>query len=218
MHTHSIEPWRHSHVFLGARHDRHERRTWFVVALTAAMMVAEIVGGTIFRLDGGGGRRLAHVDACRRACHRGAGLSLRQPPRARRALYLRHREGGRTGGLHQRGDPRHDRGGDRLRGGDAALRAGRHPFPRGNPAGGGGLGVNLASAWLLFDSDHHHDHAHGTAHDHDRRARPRRTIMRPRYQIPRGLRARARRRADLGAGDRRLWHAAWCSAGSGWTR
>ena len=48
MHTHSIEPWRHHHAFLGARHDRHERRTWFVVALTAAMMVAEIIGGTIF--------------------------------------------------------------------------------------------------------------------------------------------------------------------------
>jgi len=41
MHTHSIEPWQHAHVFLGQRHDRHERRTWFVVALTAAMMVAD---------------------------------------------------------------------------------------------------------------------------------------------------------------------------------
>ncbi len=48
MHTHSIEPWQHAHVFLGEKHDRHERRTWFVVALTAAMMVAEIVGGTMF--------------------------------------------------------------------------------------------------------------------------------------------------------------------------
>ncbi len=48
MHTHSIEPWQHSHVFLGARHDRRERRTWFVVALTTAMMLAEIVGGTLF--------------------------------------------------------------------------------------------------------------------------------------------------------------------------
>ncbi len=35
-------------MFLGAKHDRHERRTWFVVALTAVMMVAEIVGGTLF--------------------------------------------------------------------------------------------------------------------------------------------------------------------------
>ena len=48
MHTHSIEPWSHAHVFLGAKHEQHERRTWFVVALTAAMMVAEIIGGNIF--------------------------------------------------------------------------------------------------------------------------------------------------------------------------
>jgi cation diffusion facilitator family transporter len=48
MHTHSLEPWTHQHAFLGARHDRHARRTWFVVALTAVMMVAEIVGGTMF--------------------------------------------------------------------------------------------------------------------------------------------------------------------------
>jgi cation diffusion facilitator family transporter len=48
MHAHSIEHWQHRHAFLGARHDRHERRTWFVVALTAVMMVAEIIGGTWF--------------------------------------------------------------------------------------------------------------------------------------------------------------------------
>lgn len=48
MHTHSVESWQHPHVFLGAKHDRHERRTWFVVALTAAMMLAEIVGGTLY--------------------------------------------------------------------------------------------------------------------------------------------------------------------------
>jgi len=48
MHAHSIEQWQHHHAFLGAKHDRHERRTWFVVALTTVMMVAEIVGGTWF--------------------------------------------------------------------------------------------------------------------------------------------------------------------------
>src|SRR6266496_25559 len=48
MHTHSTEPWRHSHRFLGEKHEQHERRTWFVVGLTAAMMVIEIIGGTIF--------------------------------------------------------------------------------------------------------------------------------------------------------------------------
>ena len=47
MHSHSIENWSHEHVFLGDRHDRHERRTWWVVGLTAAMMVAEIAGGTL---------------------------------------------------------------------------------------------------------------------------------------------------------------------------
>jgi cation diffusion facilitator family transporter len=48
MHAHSIEHWQHRHAFLGARHDRHERRTWLVVTLTAVMMVAEIAGGSIF--------------------------------------------------------------------------------------------------------------------------------------------------------------------------
>src|SRR5690242_14147940 len=48
MHSHSMETWTHDHVFLGQSHDRNERRTWLVVILTAAMMVAEIVGGTLF--------------------------------------------------------------------------------------------------------------------------------------------------------------------------
>jgi len=48
MHDHSTATWTHDHVFLGEAHNRHERRTWFVVALTAAMMVAEIVAGTIY--------------------------------------------------------------------------------------------------------------------------------------------------------------------------
>ena len=48
MHTRSLDPWRHEHVFLGAAHARNERRTWLVVGLTAAMMVAEIIGGIVF--------------------------------------------------------------------------------------------------------------------------------------------------------------------------
>ncbi|MCD7108641.1 CDF family Co(II)/Ni(II) efflux transporter DmeF [Rhizobium sp. DKSPLA3] len=38
----------HDHVFLGRDHARNERRTWIVIALTTAMMVAEIVAGTAF--------------------------------------------------------------------------------------------------------------------------------------------------------------------------
>jgi Co/Zn/Cd efflux system component len=68
-------------LFLGPKHARYERRTWFVVT-TAVMMVFEIVAGTCSS-DGAAGRRLAHGDPCR-----GAGtprcLSLargRQPTR-----------------------------------------------------------------------------------------------------------------------------------------
>jgi cation diffusion facilitator family transporter len=48
MHGHSMQGWQHRHDFLGAAHDRNERRTWIVVALTATMMVAEIVAGTVY--------------------------------------------------------------------------------------------------------------------------------------------------------------------------
>src|SRR5580765_8874576 len=48
MHSHSIEDFRHSHVFLGEAHERNERKTWAVIAICAAMMVAEIVGGIWF--------------------------------------------------------------------------------------------------------------------------------------------------------------------------
>ena len=41
-------PASHSHVFLGEGHERNERRTWMVIALCAAMMIAEIIGGALF--------------------------------------------------------------------------------------------------------------------------------------------------------------------------
>jgi len=45
MHTHSIDDFRHSHVFLGKAHERNERKTWAVIAVCTTMMVAEIIGG-----------------------------------------------------------------------------------------------------------------------------------------------------------------------------
>jgi cation diffusion facilitator family transporter len=48
MHTHTLDDWRHDHVFLGSKHDENERRTWLVVGLTALMMVVEIAGGSIY--------------------------------------------------------------------------------------------------------------------------------------------------------------------------
>ena len=38
----------HSHVFLGEGHEKSERKTWAVIWLCGAMMIAEIVGGVLF--------------------------------------------------------------------------------------------------------------------------------------------------------------------------
>lgn len=48
MHSHSIDDFRHSHHFLGEAHERNERKTWIVIAICTAMMIAEIVGGWWF--------------------------------------------------------------------------------------------------------------------------------------------------------------------------
>ena len=42
------ESWFETHNFLGSHHERHERRTWMVVALTAVTMLVEIVAGSWF--------------------------------------------------------------------------------------------------------------------------------------------------------------------------
>ena len=167
MHTHSIEPWSHAHVFLGAKHERHERRIWFVVALTAVMMVAEIVGGTIF------GSMAVVADGWHMSTHAGA-LAIA----ALAYRFARH---------HAR-DPRFTFGTGKVGelaaftsalilamialaiGYEAAMRL-VAPVPIDfEPAtwlAVVGLGVNLASAWLLFDEDHQHAHAHDDDDDHD---------------------------------------------------
>ncbi|MFV0371536.1 MAG: cation diffusion facilitator family transporter, partial [Azonexus sp.] len=38
----------HDHFFLGDDHRRNERRVWLVIALTASMMVVEIVAGNLY--------------------------------------------------------------------------------------------------------------------------------------------------------------------------
>lgn len=44
-HDAALENLTHDHVFAGHRAEESERRTWYVVALTAVTMVAEIIGG-----------------------------------------------------------------------------------------------------------------------------------------------------------------------------
>jgi len=164
MHSHSIEPWQHSHVFLGAKHDRHERRTWLVVTLTAAMMLAEIVGGTLF------GSMAVVADGWHMSTHAGA-LAIA-------ALAYRFAR------RHAR-DPRFTFGTGKMGElaafcsalilamiaaavGYGALTRFYAPVPihfrEAIPLAVVGLLINLASAWLLADDEHHH---HGHAHDDD---------------------------------------------------
>ena len=164
MHSHTVERWRHEHSFLGQAHERHERRTLLVVALTAAMMVAEIVGGTIFK-------SMALVaDGWHMSTH-AAALGIA-------ALAYRY---ART---HRR-DPRFSFGTGKL--GELAAFASAiilamiavyigvesasrllSPVPiafgEAIPIAVVGLGVNLASAWLLHGSGDHQDHDHGHPH------------------------------------------------------
>ena len=167
MHSHTLDDWRHDHVFLGAAHDRNERRTWLVVGLTTAMMVVEIAGGSIF------GSMALLADGWHMSTHAGA-LAI--------AAFAY-----RFARSHAR-DPRFAFGTGKL--GDlagftsaivlalVALGIGYESVVRllqpvaihYNEAiviAVAGLGVNLASAWLL-GGEHHHEHAHAHGHDdHD---------------------------------------------------
>jgi Co/Zn/Cd efflux system component len=61
----------HSHVFLGETHEQSERRTWAVIWLCGAMMLAEIVGGLLF------GSIALVADAMNMSTHAGALLLTR---------------------------------------------------------------------------------------------------------------------------------------------
>ena len=115
MHTHSLEQWQHHHHYLGDKHDANERRTWLVVALTAATMVAEIVGGTIY------GSMALVADGWHMATHAGAlGISAIAYRFARRnahdpRLAFGIRQARRAGRFRECGHPRDRGAADRLR-------------------------------------------------------------------------------------------------------
>jgi cation diffusion facilitator family transporter len=149
--------------FLGARHERHERRTWFVVGLTLLMMVGEIAGGTVY------GSMALVADGWHMATHAGAlGIA---------ALAYRYAR------LHAR-DPRFTFGTGKVGElaaftsaivlGIVALLIGWESvqrlieprpidFLQATAIAALGLVVNIASAALLHES---HDHD-GHDHDHD---------------------------------------------------
>ena len=157
--------FRHSHVFLGEGHERSERKTWMVIWLCAAMMLAEIAGGLLF------GSIALVADGLHMSTHAGALLLA-----ALAYTYARkHAHDPRfTFGTGKFGD---------LAGFSSAiilamiaLLIGYEAvsrlvapvpidFAEAIPIACLGLAVNLASAWLLGGGEHHHHH-HGHTHGH----------------------------------------------------
>lgn len=161
----------HSHVFLGADHDRNAKRVWLVIALTTAMMVAEIAAGTIF------GSMALTADGWHMSTHAGAMLiaALAYGYARRQANNPRFSFGtGKVGDLAAFASAIALMLVALLIGWESAARL-FNPVTIGFEAAitvaAIGLVVNLVSAWLLMgDGGHHHhghDHGHGHSHGHD---------------------------------------------------
>jgi cation diffusion facilitator family transporter len=173
MHSHSLDQWTHDHDFLGEQHSRNERRTWIVVALTAAMMIGEIVAGSVF------GSMALLADGWHMATHAAAlgiaGLAYlfaRQHTRNARFAF----------GTGKFGDLAAFSSAIILAiiavqiAYESAVRlVSPVPIAYGEAIFVAALGlcVNLISAWLLRDDhhDHHHGHDHSHAHHHDNNLR-----------------------------------------------
>lgn len=167
MHSHSVDQWTHDHVYLGEKHHRNERRTWLVVWLTFAMMVVEIIGGSIW------GSMALVADGWHMSTH---ALALGIAALAYRFARTYATDRRLSFGTGKFGE---------LAGFSSALILAMiavligyesvtrllHPvsigFSQAIPIAVVGLLVNLASAWLLHDDDHHHHEDHGHHHGHD---------------------------------------------------
>lgn len=175
MHTQSIEAFRHRHLFLGDSHEQNERKTWSVIAICAAMMLAEIVGGWWF------GSVALIADGLHMSTHAGALVIAA----VAYAYSRRYADDVRlTFGTGKFGDLAAFTsaivlaiialliGYESL---DRLLNPVPIAFNQAIPIAVVGLGVNLLSAYLLRDDhDRHHDHAHNDHHhvhrDHNLRA------------------------------------------------
>jgi cation diffusion facilitator family transporter len=163
----AVPPPLHSHVFLGAGHERSERKTWAVIWLCGTMMIAEIVGGLMF------GSIALVADGMHMSTHASALLLA-----ALAYSYARKHAN----------DPRFTFGTGKL--GDLAgftsaiilamiaLLIGYESitrifapvaihFAEAIPIACLGLAVNIGSAWLLSGGNHHHGHSHGLIHGHE---------------------------------------------------
>ena len=151
----------HSHVFLGTEHQTSERKTWAVIWLCGAMMIAEIVGGLFF------GSIALVADGLHMSTHAGALLlaALAYTYARRYANDARFTFGtGKLGDLAGFTSAIILAMIALLIGYESVLRL-FAPVPihfaEAIPIACLGLAVNVASAWLLSGGDHHHGHSHG---------------------------------------------------------
>jgi cation diffusion facilitator family transporter len=152
----------HSHVFLGPGHEQNERRTWAVIALCGAMMLVEIIGGSMF------GSLALVADGLHMSTHAGAMLiaALAYTYARRHAHDSRFVFGtGKLGDLAGFSSAIILAMIALLIGYEAVARL-LAPIPiqftEAIPIAVVGLVVNIASAWLLSGGEHHDHH-----HDHD---------------------------------------------------
>jgi cation diffusion facilitator family transporter len=167
MHTHSIEDFRHAHLFLGEAHERNERKMWAVIAICAVMMIAEIAGGLWF------GSVALIADGLHMSTHAGALLIAALAYTYSRRYSHDRRLTFRTGKL---GDLAAFTSAIALA--MIAVLIGYESITRffspvsiafneAIPIAVVGLAVNVLTALLLGDDhDHDHDHIHG--HEHHR--------------------------------------------------
>ena len=168
MHSDTATQHSHSHAYLGDNHDVHERRTRWVVALTAVMMVVEIIVGLAT------GSMALLADGIHMATHAGAlGVAVLAYAFARNHVHNPRF----TFGTGKVGDLAGFASalvlamialGIAVASVDRLLNPGAVAYTEALWIAAIGLAVNLASAWLLGGSDHHHGAGeHGHHHGHD---------------------------------------------------
>jgi cation diffusion facilitator family transporter len=153
--------FQHTHVFLGQGHEAKERRTWIVIALCSVMMIGEIIGGVLF------GSIALVADGLHMSTHAGALLLTALAYTFARRYSEDQRFSFGTGKL---GD---------LAGFTSAIilaaiamLIGYEAFTRlvwpvaisyreAIPVAVVGLGVNVASVFLLSGAERHHGQSHG---------------------------------------------------------
>lgn len=184
MHAQALDAYRHDHLFLGDDHARNERKTWIVIAICGAMMVAEIGGGALF------GSMALIADGLHMSTHAGALLiaALAYAYARRHARDTRFAFGtGKFGDLAGYTSAIALAMIALLIGYESVERL-LHPvriaFNEAIPVACLGLCVNLLSAWLLKDDhDHHHGHDDHDSdhHGHDDHAQDRDLNLRAAY-------------------------------------